>query len=169
MRVCRHLKTLSSVWALVLLVLAPLSTEAEKSQSSSKIAFLRLQADSSGFKLLEATIVDGSLKSPRGELLLEEYSYELVGIDSTILFQGSFENPLTGRFEYEDPDNPGQILAKIVELPDSELTIRVPVTTAMHRLNIYRIEQVSILGIVQPQKRAVISIPVGSIATGADK
>ena len=149
--------------------LAPVSVEADESPASSKIAFLRLQIDSAGFRLVNATIVDGTLKSPRTELVPADYSYELVGIYSTVLFKGGFENPLIKRYEYEDPDHPGQINIKVVELPSAELIIRVPVNPAIHRLNIYRNERASARGNAQPERKLISAILVESIHHEADK
>jgi len=166
---CRDFETFSIVWILALLFLAPLSVDADDSPSSSKIAFLRLYIDSTGFRLVDASIVNGSLKSPRGESILKEYSYELVGIDSTVLFKGEFENPLIKRYEYENPDHPGQILVKVVEIPSSEITIRVPVKPAMYRLHIYRTERASARGNARPERKLITGILVESISHEADK
>ncbi len=157
--------------ALVLAVISftPISGKEDDSPSATRIAFLRITVDSSGFRFVDAFIVDGTLKSRREESLQEEYYFELVGIDSTVLFKGEFENPLIKRYEYGDADHPGQILVKVVELPSAEIIIRVPVKPAMYRLNIYRNVPASARGNVQPERKLITGILVESIFHEADK
>ncbi len=156
-------------WMAALLFFAPISVVAENIPATSKIAFLRLQVDSTGFRLIDATVVDGSFKSPRDESINKEYSYELVGIDSTVLFKGAFENPLIKRYEYEDPEHPGQLLSKTVELSRTEITVRVPFSTNIQKLNIHRLADSANSSKTTPDYRLIMSISLSAIVTGKDK
>lgn len=165
----RFFKTYLIAWITAVFLFTPVSVNADDSPSASKIAFLRLLADSTGFRLVDATIVNGSLKSPRGESIRKEYSYELVGIDSTVLFKGTFENPLNNRYEYEDPEHPGQFLSKTVELTRTEITIRVPFSTDIQELNIKRMADFATRAKGIPDYRLITSISLRAIVTGEDK
>ena len=141
---------------LIALVVAPVTTAEEN--SSPQIAFLQLEFDSNGVSLLKATIVDGTLKTPRAKLLSLGYYYEAVSADSTVRYQGTFENPLVQRFEFHDPDNPGEIKIKVVELAKAVVVVRLPFGQNMHSLDIYQISSTDAKGLGLPKYNLISRI-----------
>ena len=110
-------------------------------QATTRIAFLQLHIDSSGVRLEGATVVEGAIKQPRGESHRAGIFYEVVLKDRTVLTSDVVADPLIRRFEYEDPDQPGRLRSKIVELDEAVFTIRIPYQDAVAQVVISRVSQ----------------------------
>lgn len=108
-------------------------------QSDERILFLTLKFDKSSVQLVDSKIVLGHLKTNRGPSR-GEIQYELLG-DSGLLLQGAIADPLVQHLEYEDPDNTGKILSKVIAWPEATITLRVPYSAAINQLSFYRTEQ----------------------------
>ena len=127
----RKLKILFSSGAISLLFLivawvTPSTLRAEENTNSDEIIFLHMQVDSSGVTLLDSRTVAGNLKIPRAQRVYRAVYFEAADKDGKVVYQGSFDDPLVKRLEYEDPDNPGKLKSITVFLDKAELTVRVP-------------------------------------------
>jgi hypothetical protein len=117
-----------------------LNLNAGESQGE-QILFLHLKITNDVVSLVESTVVPGHLKVPivsekQGGLYLE-----LTSTNSIPLWADVMADPRVRRYEYEDPDHPGQLKVKEVKLDQAEFTIRVPGRIEATHLNIYRLEQ----------------------------
>jgi hypothetical protein len=124
--------------------------------------------DSTGFELLDVSLTDGLLKSPRNSTPNSDYTFELVDTANVVTYRGGFDNPLINRFEYEDSENPGQILTKVVELKSTELTFRIPIRNDALSLTIYKLD-ISSVRAGQPVRILVTEISQDTILDKANK
>jgi hypothetical protein len=115
------------------------STYAE--ETSSAITFLHLRLNADSISLVDARVVPGTLKIPRGGSPPGELIYEVVSDSSTVLYTHGMADPLVRKYEYEDPDHEGRLKSKVVRLDETEFTIRVPYDSQASRVDFYRIEQ----------------------------
>lgn len=90
------------------------------------IIFLHLRATPTGFELIDAKTVKGTLRIRRYNPEQSGLHIELRSVDNQVLFQNVYPDPIVTRLEYEDPSVPGKIVAKPITPPSSEFTIRIP-------------------------------------------
>jgi hypothetical protein len=105
-----------------------------------QILFLHLKITNGVVRVVESTVVPGHLKpavtaEKPGDLYLE-----LISTNRLTVWTGVVPDPLVRRYEYEDPDHPGQLKVKEVKLDQAEFTIRVPERSEARRLDIYRMD-----------------------------
>src|SRR5262245_6474615 len=103
---------------------------------SSGITFLHLRATATGFELVEARTVNGSLRSRRYDAAKPGLHIEVRGADDRVLFRDVYPEPTATRLEYEDPEHPGKIRAK--EITNQEFTVRVPDFAEARTVHFYR-------------------------------
>ena len=127
---------------LVSLLLLPVvsASPADDEIADSDIAFLQFRTDGEKISLVDSRVVPGSLKRARLPELNREITYEVGAKTSGIVFEGSLANPLVKRLEYEDPDNPGQLKSKTIELTEAEFTLRIPYREEIDHITFYRTE-----------------------------
>ena len=116
-----------------------LNLNAEEGQDE-QILFLHLKITNGVVLLVESTAVPGHLKSAftiekPGDLYLE-----LISTNPLPVWTDVVPDPLVRRYEYEDPDHPGQLKLKEVKLDQAEFTVRVPGRKEARQLNIYRLD-----------------------------
>ncbi len=117
-----------------------LNLNAEEGQDE-QILFLHLKITNGVVRLVESTAVPGHLKpavtaEKPGDLYLELNSTNRLPVWTDVV-----PDPLVRRYEYEDPDHPGQLKVKEVKLDQAEFTVRVPGRKEANQLNIYRLDQ----------------------------
>ncbi len=100
--------------------------ETNRAQLADKIVFLHLQIDNSGVSLIDSRVVDGKLKVEKIASRRDGLSLKVEATDDLNYYSKVVENPLIKRYEYEDPDNAGQLITKLVMLEEAEFWIRVP-------------------------------------------
>ncbi len=103
---------------------------------SSGITFLHLRATATGFELVDARTVNGSLRTRRYDAAKPGLHVEVRSADDRVLFRDVYPDPTVRRLEYEDPEHPGKIRAK--EIPNQEFTIRVPDFAEARTVHFYR-------------------------------
>jgi len=116
-----------------------LNLSAGESQGE-RILFLHLKITNNVISLMESTAATGHLKptitaEKQGDLYLE-----LTSTNSLPVWTQVVPDPLSRRYEYEDPDRPGQLKVKEVKLDQAEFTVRVPDQKEARQLNIYRLD-----------------------------
>jgi len=125
--------------ALMAMALPGASAVNAQPQSEAQIVFLHLRMKSDTLALVKSALRPGRVKQRR---LVEKSGgiyYEVISASGKSLWQGVTDDPSQQRLEYEDPDHPGELKIKYVELNEAEFTLRIPFKPAMHRLELYRI------------------------------
>ena len=97
-------------------------------EDDGKIAFLKFKYDGEKVTLLDSKLVDGTIKEKRKEFDPAELRYDILDKDKRTLMYDAIDNPLEKKFDFEDPENPGQMKAKVVQVPEAEFTIRINYT-----------------------------------------
>jgi hypothetical protein len=128
------------ICGLVLLQGLLLNLNAEESQGE-QIHFLNLKITNDVVSLVESTAVPGHLKVPIAAEKQGELYLELISTNSVPIWTDVMPDPLVRRYEYEDPDHPGQLKVKEVKMDQAEFTVRVPGRKEAKQLNIYRLDQ----------------------------
>jgi hypothetical protein len=106
-----------------------------------QILFLRFKLTNGVVNLVASTAVAGHLKptvtaEKPGDLYLE-----LISTNNLPVWTDVVPDPLVRRYEYEDPDHPGQLKVKEVKLDQAEFTVRVPGRKEARQLKIYRLDR----------------------------
>lgn len=128
------------ICGLVLLQGLLLNLNAEESQGE-QILFLNLKITNDVVSLVGSTAVPGHLKVPIAAEKQGELYLELISTNSVPIWTDVMPDPLVRRYEYEDPDHPGQLKVKEVKMDQAEFTVRVPGRKEAKQLNIYRLDQ----------------------------
>ena len=125
----------------LVLLLGLLSNLNAQEAQDQQILFLHLRLTNGAVYLVTSTVVPGHLKSAvtaekQGDLYLE-----LISTNNLPVWSDVFPDPLVHRYEYEDPDHPGQLRVKEVKLDQAEFMVRVPVQKEARQLDIYHLDQ----------------------------
>jgi hypothetical protein len=132
--------------------------------SEAKIVFVRLHMTENGVSLVGTTTVPGVLKERRAQYSCGDVQYEVASKDGSILSSGSMDNPLVKRLEYEDPDHPGQLKRKTVQLTEADFVIRLRYNHQADHLSLYKAEKPS-GGMPRTASRRLI----GTVVLGQDE
>lgn len=101
----------------------------------SQIFFLHLKLQNNQVSLVSASVAPGRLK------VFSEHDaaldLEVATSAGQVLWTNSVADPSFRHLEYEDPDHPGQIINKEVQLTNAEFAVRVPVIRDAHHVNFY--------------------------------
>jgi len=154
-----------TIWIAVLLMIAtimPTSLSAADDKDGAKIIFLHMRIDADGVSLVDSRTVPGRLKTPRTDQPRGEIVYELVAEQSIALYTAGISDPLTLRFDYEDPDQPGRLRSKTVQLEETEFTVRVPYAAEATHVNFYRVDRAAGTSAQAATRQLIGSIPVNS-------
>src|ERR1039458_3540420 len=104
-------------------------------ESPSQILFLHLILQSNQVSLVSAAVTPGRLKVfPEHRAALD---LEVATSAGQVLWTNNVADPSIRHLEYEDPDHPGEIISKEVQLTNTEFTVRVPVFRDAHHVNFY--------------------------------
>lgn len=122
-------------YLIALLCSANMAAAGDDTESNSeRILFLHLIADSTGISLVDQLVVEGSLKRPQGLVRSHGLGVAVLDGNGAIQFEQIVKNPLIDVYEYEDPDNPGELKMKVVERDQAEFWVRVPLTQSTDRI-----------------------------------
>jgi hypothetical protein len=108
---------------LLAVVLLPSLVRADE---NDQILFLHLKLKDGAVSLVESAVKPGRLKSSHDPEKQGELHLELIATNGASLWSGVLADPLTRRYEYEDPASPGALKLKTVQLTEAEFTVRVP-------------------------------------------
>ena len=121
----------------LLLMLATCETVVVFAQESSpQILFLHLKLENNQISLVEASVAPGTLK--RLSARQPSFDLEVASSSGQVLWTNTVANPSIRHLEYEDPNHPGEIISKGVQLTNTEFTVRVPAFTNAHHVNFYQ-------------------------------
>ncbi|MDH4156749.1 MAG: hypothetical protein OEW00_05680 [candidate division Zixibacteria bacterium] len=118
----------------------PVTTLGGDREGDAKIVFLQLHMDRDGINLVTSTIVPGVLKQRRGSSKTGNMQYEVLNSAGEAVASDVLSNPLVKRFEYEDPDNPGQLRTKVIELEQTDFVVRFQYADNIDNISFYRLE-----------------------------
>ncbi|HJW31321.1 MAG TPA: hypothetical protein VJ508_18965 [Saprospiraceae bacterium] len=107
---------------------------------SDKMIFLRLRLKNDVISLIGKTIRHGKFKQSRLERTRDGIRYTITSSTGESLATGFIEDPSLRRYEYEDSTQAGHIKTKVVEVPDVEFTLRIPVRTGMQSITFDRLK-----------------------------
>jgi len=152
---------------LALIGLFLLSALALAGNESGKIAFLTFKFDGEKVTLVNSRIVDGAFKEKVKDFKTGDLRYEVVGADKTTIIQNSIGNPLIKKLEYEDPDNPGQLVSKIVTLPEAVFTVRIDYSQNTDYIRFYQNGKSPAKG--DAVMKMIGDIPIGNLGDKTDE
>lgn len=113
-----------------------------KADSGEKILFLHMNISSNAVTLVQSSVRPGKVKTAahgkKGRLYLE-----LTSTNGLTLWSDVIPDPTTRRFEYEDPDHPGNLKVKVTTTKQAELTVRIPFHSGAKDLKIFRLNQIA--------------------------
>ena len=133
----------SSIPLLIFVLVGCFSANLElpaQSKEPDKILFLHLRMKDGAITLTKTVTAPGVLKPRRGSDKKGPLEIELQNAEGAFLWSEAMSDPSVRRYEYEDPDNPGAIKFKVVQLSEVEFTVRVPSWPEGRRVSFYRVE-----------------------------
>lgn len=159
MDITKRLRAAILAAALTALILGP-STVQSENKTSGGIAFLTVLLTHDSVQLTGWTITKGTLRQPRTPTDRGNLEYEALSLSGDVVWKGSLSDPLVRRLEYEDPDNPGQLKAKIIKADTARFVVRIPADAVIDRITFYRVERRSEAG----EKSAAVRRLLGSVS-----
>jgi hypothetical protein len=112
--------------------------QAEESGNAG-IVFLRMYIDRDSISLIESIVVPGAFKQPRAGSISRDMYYEVESKDGTVVTSGTVDDPLVRRVEYEDPDNPGTLKSKVIELSEADFVLRLNYSDDIEFVSFYKL------------------------------
>ena len=106
----------------------------------NKILFLHLRMKDGAITLVKSASVSGTLKPQRRAENPGTIQFDVETAAGVSLWSGAMDDPSVRRYEYEDPEKPGAIKTKVVQLAEVEFVVRVPVLKGAHHFSLYRLE-----------------------------
>ena len=130
-----------SLWLTGCVALAMLVAHKAQAEEPDQILFLHLKIKGDGVTCLSSSTTPGRLKTPvaterRGTLYLE-----LVSTNGAAVWSDVIADPAVRRLEYEDPDHPGTLKIKEINLTEREFAVRVPFRHGTATLRVHRLEK----------------------------
>jgi hypothetical protein len=145
--------------AVVAMTLSWASAANAQPQSEAQIVFLHLRMKNDTLTLVKSALRPGLVKQRRLVEKTGDIYYEVISSSGKSLWQGVTGDPSQQRFEYEDPDHPGQLKSIHRELKEVEFTLRIPFKPEMRRLELYRMAPTA----PDPGRPKVLRKLIGSI------
>jgi hypothetical protein len=128
------------LWGLALLtILSPARLVAD--DSTNQFLFLTLRLKGGTATLEKAQKVSGRLKKQLDSTDAESLLINLEKSSGEESWSVTIADPSIERLEYEDPDQPGALKSKVVQLDDVEFVVRAPLIVGVRQLAVYRKEK----------------------------
>lgn len=110
-----------------------------QSGGSDKIVFMKFKMTSNGITFSGYQLAEG--KYTAVSFSTGEINYEIINNYGSIINIGHINNPLLVRYEYEDPNNNGQLKSITIKKDYAVFFIRVPYNINISKINFYNYEQ----------------------------
>ena len=123
--------------AFVLLIIA---SDGAKAGTGDGIVFLNLSLVGDTVQLVDWSLYAGKLKQARIVGERDGIVYEALAKSGDVLWRGTVSNPSERQFEYEDPGNPGHLLAKMVKSDSSRFVVRIPANGAIDQVQFFEVK-----------------------------
>ncbi len=128
-----------------------------------KFFFLTFRLKAGVVTLVKSQVMPGTLKPQRDSTRAVALRFVLEKAEDQPLWSRRVDDPSVQRLEYEDPDHPGEIRSKVVQLDDVEFIVRAPYRKEVRHVAIYR-EELSppVAGekAAPPRKQLLVRIPL---------
>ncbi|MSU56860.1 MAG: hypothetical protein EXS35_01515 [Pedosphaera sp.] len=125
-----------------------------------KILFLHVRVEKEkSIKLVESSVRDGELKPQPNTDQADGIHYELRAADGSSLWHGVVPDPSRRVVEFEDPPRSGKLKHKLIELPEMELTVRVPVRSGAQRVEFYNFTGADTNGVNRTNHLGSVTLP----------
>ncbi|HEY5912600.1 MAG TPA: hypothetical protein VJA21_18520 [Verrucomicrobiae bacterium] len=112
-----------------------------RAEENNQILFLHLRLKGDAIALVSSAVKPGRLKTPVAPDKTGGLELELMSTNRAKLWSDVIHDPTVRRFEYEDPDRPGELKVKEVKVTEIEFTVRVPYHEDGGELKVYRLER----------------------------
>ena len=113
--------------------------------------------------LIEGRVVSGTLKPQRDAEEAEALVVSLEAGTGEGRWSIAIADPSRQRYEYEDPDRPGALRSKTVQLDDVEFIVRAPLMPGVRQVAVLRKEQTARQGSpgqVTIERRLIARLPL---------
>lgn len=127
-----------TLWLIAMVCFLTLETNLVHAQH--KILFLQLRMQGDTIRLVGSNITPGVVKRARGSGPNAAIQYKVYSATGLLLWEGAMDDPSIRRYEFENPEKPGQLVAKLVKLQDVEFTLRIPLKEGVRYVQFYRTE-----------------------------
>jgi hypothetical protein len=111
-----------------------------QAQGEERFIFLHLRMKDGVITLVKSSTVSGALKPQLRADKTGNIQFEVETKAGVAQWAGWMDDPSIRRYEYPDPDNPGAIKPKLVQVSEAEFAVRIPVVKDAHYLSFYRLE-----------------------------
>src|SRR6266487_4595018 len=135
----RNHRTLAGIWLAALLGLMTSGFVRGQAEREEKFLFLHLRLKDGVITLVKAATVSGALKPQRRADKTGSIQFEVETEAGVSRWTGMMDDPSIRRYEYPDPDKPGAIKSKLVQVNEAEFAIRIPLLKDAHHLSFYRL------------------------------
>jgi len=111
---------------------------AQASDATNQFLFLTLRLKDGQVTLQKAQVVNGTLKP---QLDSTDAAPLLVSLESTngaVAWKLAIDDPSVHYYEYEDPQQPGQLKMKVAQDNDVEFVVRTPIKPGVRQIAIHR-------------------------------
>ncbi len=103
------------------------------------IIFLQLHIDKDSISLIKSVVVPGVIKQPRAGSSYRDIYYEVESKTGSVIASGTVDNPLIRRVEYEDPDNPGALKTKVMEMSEADFVLRLNYSDDIEAVSFFKV------------------------------
>ncbi len=132
-----------------------LAVAARAAESSPGIIFLHLRMTNGQVELVNQTRTPGTLKHRGGKEPARGLEVELHSKAGATLWTQTVDDPASQRLEYEDPANPGKILAREATFTNVEFTVRVPANSGAESAAFFRRDAAGTKAAGAPSRREI--------------
>jgi len=139
--------------------LLALAGEPAVAQGNSQVVFLHLKLKQGKLILLDRNVRGGSVKQSRAVQQYATWNYDVRSRSGEVLWSGTMRDPSLRRYEYEDPNEPGKLKGRHVDLDNAEFTVRIPDIVGADRVEFYR-SIASSAGAERPVRQLIGTIPL---------
>jgi len=127
----------SQIFSLTVIILFFYSNNPAAAQVNERMIFLHCKMKGGTITLLNTTTGRGHVKSAGAAVNRMAMTCEVHSNSGALLWMDATNNPMKKRLEYEDPERPGMLKAKVVDLAEAEFTLRIPVVEGAAEVLLY--------------------------------
>lgn len=160
-KVARASRTTRSSIGLAVMLMTLSLGRVQASDGTNQFLFLTLRLKGGAVTLEKASVVSGTLKPQQDSTDAEPLLVTLEQAEGEARWSLAIDDSSIQRYEYEDPQQPGALKSKLVQVDDVEFIVRAPLTPGVRHIAIYRKEksiQPATAGESPPAKRLLARI-----------
>ena len=123
---------------LLLAAVTLMLVDAPAQEATNRFLLLRLRLNGDSVTLINASVAAGTLKPQQDSDEPESLLIHLEDATGKLQWSTLIADPSIRRYEYEDPQEPGALRTKIVQLDDAEVIVRAPLLPDVRHLAVHR-------------------------------